>query len=82
MVEEFEVTSHAPKAPGWLWFERMLREESDARRAAAPLADAFGPGSDVNLFYTDLVTGPDDNYPDPMRTPPPDRLERDVADST
>ena len=52
--------------PGEAWRRRMVEEEPEARRHAASLAADFPEGSDVNLFYTDLLAGPDESHPDPM----------------
>lgn len=60
--------------PGQEWTERMLREEPLARKRW-PAGESFGDGpeTDANLFYADLLAGPDETAEDIMAgwTPPP-----------
>lgn len=57
------------------WLDRMIAEEP-AARAEWPVGATYAPHdgteSDANLHYADLLSGPDENHPDPMAgwTPP------------
>lgn len=59
--------------PGEVWLERMIREEPAAREKwPAGAIYGEGPETDANLFYTDLLAGPNEAVPDPMAGWTPD----------
>jgi hypothetical protein len=70
---EAPATTDAPTAqrPGQSWSDRMAAEEPTAREQWTP-GDVYEPHdgetSDANLFYTDLMSGPQPEF-DPTLTP-------------
>ena len=68
-----QAATQAPKRPGEAWMKKMRTEEPQAREqwpAGTVYEPHVGRISDANLHYTDLLSGPDEDHPDPAATPP------------